>query len=104
MSWGFDATIPVECTHSTDAAAAVLEAARREWEAPIELEEESRHQVTVAVNEAAAIVASGALGHLYPIRAVLNGHSSPRHEGGPGYSCDHVNIYITQARPLEELS
>ena len=101
MSWSFGGQIPAEATHSTDAAAAELEAARRQYESfpGMELEEEARHQITVAVNEAAAIAASGALGHGYPLSVTLSGHSNPRHGERAGYASEYIGITISQMPP-----
>ncbi|MDA8395248.1 MAG: hypothetical protein M0T72_08430 [Candidatus Dormibacteraeota bacterium] len=102
MSWSFGAKIPAEATVSTDIAAEVLEEARRGFEAMgIDLEEESRHQITVAVNEAAAIAASGALGHKYPLSVSMSGHSNPRHEERTGWANEQLTISIVQTPPRE---
>ncbi len=102
MSWSFSAKIPAEATHSTDVAAAVLAGAHRAYEAMgIDLEEESRHQITVAINEAAAIAASGALGHQYPLSVSMGGHSNPRHEERTGWATESITISILQVPSRE---
>ena len=94
MSWSVNAVIPAgadvtEAAKALEVAALEAQLVLGEWSA------ETRHQVQAAVNSAAVLAASGALGKL-EILAVLGGHANPEHDSAHGLAPDSVGISLTQ--------
>ena len=94
MSWSISAVIPagsdeVAAARVLDAAALDAQQQAGEW-GP-----ETRHQVQSAVDAAAKIAGSGALGHL-DLLVALSGHANAGHDPHNGFSLDTVSINLHQ--------
>jgi len=94
MSWSFYAQIPAAATE--EEAARILLAARDTAEAQGEpYGPEAHHQQQQAMEAAAMICCSGALGRTAH-HVNLSGHANPGHLPRQGWSDDTTNIMVSQ--------